>query len=661
MAHIKDKHYNYNVNQGTARRLPVIKRPDSRVEKPDMAIHTENVWKSALCGAVLYVAAFCAGVVMPVVPPQWSANVAVMLYDSLQMDFSVQKQENTADIREVRWYRVRHTAPCDLSELKFWDSEFIETRPVIRVVTFDSAGRSATVDNDNIKRDRTSEEPDARYNLYVDKTGTFVTTVTIPSFDRVRYIRTEIRRSKVKPVFLGRFVLRTRYPTLSKVVRIRVPVGMEGTVGMSNGEGLSIDSARISDASATMITYSSGLLNPVPEKPILYPESWLAGVELRLPPHGTGIFSWKDIGDYYLDMIQTRRQSSPAVDSVAARLPSAPGQAVSAAYDFVKQHLRYYGNWEGKRGFVPRECGEVLQKGYGDCKELSMLLCALLTAKGLTAFPALVSARPTFMQMNSAFPSLGVFNHMIVALPGNGTYKYLDATVTFANSDNSYYPVLNRKTLILRRSASCVDSVMPGPQYVNEIVSESSIIPAAGGQWRLQGAIRQYGLSAFDLYHALSGRLSHSEDAILSRCLWAAFGIRASEVKIVSRSLDSICLSFSCSFEEYATRVPKQGFIIAVPMLHRGYAMEEQDVAEGPWESPLLTQRDTWCGMKGMTKTSFTGLSNPVAQGAWKAAGDTIVRQFTGKRTVFPSASETGCRAFIRERNKFEKASVWKD
>jgi transglutaminase-like putative cysteine protease len=626
-----------------------------------MAMRFEDRFRRCALGGALYVSAVCGGVTMPAVPSQWSENVAVMLFDSLQMDFSAQKKENTADIREICWYRVLHTAPCDLRELKFWDSEFIEARPKIRVVTFDSTGHAETVNDDNFKRDRTSEEPEARYNLYVDKTGTFVTTVTVPSFDRIRYIRTEIMRTKVKPAFIGRFGFRTKYPTLYKIIRIGVPKGMEGTVGLSNAEGIPIDSTHISNVSATMITYASSLLNPVPEKPVLYPELWLAAAQLRLPPRGTDTFSWKDIGDYYLDMMESQHHSSPAVDSAAASLPSAAPQAISAAYDFVKRHVRYYGSWEGKRGFVPRECGEVLAKGYGDCKELSMLLCALLRAKGLTAFPALVSAGRSVMQMNTAIPCLGVFNHMIVALPENGAYRYLDATVTPATSDDSYYAVLNRKTLVLRRAASCVDSVMPGPQYVNEIVTESSIVPAQDGQWRMHGMIRQYGSSAFDLFHALLGRLSHSEDAILSRYLRVAFGIPATEMKIVSRSLDSVCLSFSCSFDEYATRVPKKGFVLAVPTLNRGYSMEEQDVAEGPWESPRFTQRDTWCGTKGMTKTSFTGLSNSVAEGSWKAAGDTIVRQFIGTRAVFPSASDAACRTFIRERNKFEKASVWKE
>ena len=647
-----DKQYNNNVNQDVTKFIPMT---GCLHGKHGMSIRADNGWKGVLLCAALCGTALSGGVTLPVVPPQWSVNVAVMLFDSLQLDFSMQKQENTAQIREVCWYRVH-----DLSELKFWDSEFTEDKPTITVVAFDSSGHAQPVDKNNMKRERTSEDPDARYNLYVDRTGTFVTSVAVPSFDKVWYIRSEIRRSKVRPAFLGRFVLRTRYPTLHKVVRIRVPNAVQAAVGTANGEGITIDSARVSDAATTEITYSSSLLNPVPEKDILYPESWLAAVELRLPPRGAAPFSWADIGDYYLDMIETKQRPSAALDSAAARLPAAP-QAICAAYDFIKQHLRYYGSWEGNRGFVPRSCGEVLGKGYGDCKELSMVLCALLRARGLAAFPALVSARPTFTQMNPAFPSLGVFNHMIVAVADNGAYRYLDATMTPATSDNSYYAVLNRKTLILRRHASTVDSVMPGLQYVNRIATESTIVPAPGGQWRIQGTIRQYGASAFDLYHALSVRLSHSEDALLSRYLRAGFGIRATEVKMVSRSLDSMCLSFSCSFDEYATHVPKQGFVLEVPTLHRGYALEEQDVAEGPWESPDFTQRDTWRGVGGMTKTSFTTLSNPVAQGSWTAAGDTIVRQFTGKRAVFLSASAAQCRALVRERNKFEKASVWKE
>jgi hypothetical protein len=268
------------------------------------------------------------------------------------------------------------------------------------------------------------------------------------------------------------------------------------------------------------------------------------------------------------------------------------------------------------------------------------------------------------VQMNVDFPNLGVFNHMIVAVRDGNDVRYLDPTMTPATSGNSYFGVLNRKTLVLRRAGSFVDSVTPGPGFVNDVSTESSINQDGFGRWHIQGTILHRGLCAFGLVHELSDRLSYSEETILLNYVRTAFGIRAGSVVVTSQSLDSLRITFSGDFDEFVTRSPNQGFILAVPTLHRGFIMEERDVSEGPMETPRFSQHDTWClsGLpRGLTKTSFTGCMLNAAEGAWNLRSDTIVRQFTSRRTVYRSATMPECRTLVRERNKFEKASVWNE
>jgi hypothetical protein len=616
----------------------------------------------ALCFIVCAaVPALCGSPIPPgQIPARWEGNSAVVLDDSLLFDLTSDNNENRIDIKEIRWYRLRHPAPAVLQEMKFHDQEFIEKRPSIEVFTYDSAGRRERVGGGCINRERSSEDFHVKYNLFVHKTGTYVTTVTVPSYDRVSYIRTELRRNRVKPAFVGRYTMRDEWPVLRKTVLVTVPAGMENVLGIVNGEGIAIDSGRTVTGKKTELRFSCGPLEALPEKPAIYSELWCAALLFRIPPRGAAPYSWRDIGDYYIDIMESEQRPSRAIDSVAATLPAQKEQTIEKAFDYVKTHTRYYGSWEGMHGFVPRDCGTVLANGYGDCKELAMLLRALLRGRGVTAYTALVSARPVFPQMVDAFPNLGVFNHMIVAVPSDTGMRYFDPTVTPSNAGNSYYATLNRKTLVLEKGASAVDSVAPRPGYRNRVVTVSSVVKR-GSRWYLDGTIQHFGICALGLEDMLRDRTSHTEDALLAAYLRTAFGISPVSAAITRRSLDSVCVTFSCAFDEYTVRLPREGFILQVPSLDAWFARELADVVEGPWTSPVFEQTDTWCVPGGSAmRPSLNTLDNAVAQGAWRAQGDTLVRQFTSRRALYLSVKAPECIKTVEERIRFAKGTIWK-
>jgi hypothetical protein len=312
-------------------------------------------------------------------------------------------------------------------------------------------------------------------------------------------------------------------------------------------------------------------------------------------------------------------------------------------------------------GFVPRPSGEVLKNGYGDCKELAMLMCAILKEKGIAAYPALVSARAFFPQMNEHFPSLGVFNHMIVAVADRGTLRYFDPTVTVSNAGNSYYKTLNRKTLVLRKGASTIDSVAAGPRFSNAIKTVSAIVADSGGQWRLEGTISQYGLAAMEFEEQLRLRTAHSEQTLLSSYLSGMFGIVPVSMSIRSRSTDSVRISFRCDFGANVVRSPRIGCVLQVPQLYRNTALETDDVAEGPVDMNDFTQEDTWHIPDNLPTSVFTDLAGKFGEGSWIREGATVTRRFATRRGVIPSVKSSDFAAFIRERNRFAQGSIWKN
>ncbi|KVD93248.1 hypothetical protein WS63_06885 [Burkholderia stagnalis] len=110
----------------------------------------------------------------------------------------------------------------------------------------------------------------------------------------------------------------------------------------------------------------------------------------------------------------------------AARTKPAP-ERVAALMKFISAHYRYMGDWRAsERGLIPFDLAQIESNGYGDCKDLAVLLAAMLDASGIDARPALVfrgaDARPLLV------PGIGAPNHAIVRAVVDGKTWWLDPT-----------------------------------------------------------------------------------------------------------------------------------------------------------------------------------------------------------------------------------------
>ena len=80
-----------------------------------------------------------------------------------------------------------------------------------------------------------------------------------------------------------------------------------------------------------------------------------------------------------------------AAAAVAAQRGQPGPQAVAGLMRHLHEHYRYLGDWRSsERGQIPFALDEIERRGYGDCKDLAVLLVAMLRAAGIEAEPALV-------------------------------------------------------------------------------------------------------------------------------------------------------------------------------------------------------------------------------------------------------------------------------
>lgn len=114
----------------------------------------------------------------------------------------------------------------------------------------------------------------------------------------------------------------------------------------------------------------------------------------------------------------------------AAKRKSNPDK-INFLMEKISKDFRYFGDWRRHNGgFVPRPVAEISKSRYGDCKDLSTLLTAMLRALKMDAHVALVrrGGNPWGHEPDYKLPGMNYFNHAIVHVQDGAQEYWLDPT-----------------------------------------------------------------------------------------------------------------------------------------------------------------------------------------------------------------------------------------
>ena len=129
--------------------------------------------------------------------------------------------------------------------------------------------------------------------------------------------------------------------------------------------------------------------------------------------------TWSDVGRWYRQAIDDLPPSEASVGALARELVAdgtPPAAAVERLVRFLEEKVRYVAVTVGEGNILPTPAATTLARGWGDCKDKTLLLVDLLAAVGVPAFPALVRL-DAVGRVDPAFPALSGFNHAIAAVP----------------------------------------------------------------------------------------------------------------------------------------------------------------------------------------------------------------------------------------------------
>lgn len=234
--------------------------------------------------------------------------------------------------------------------------------------------------------------------------------------------------------------------------------------------------------------------------------------------------SWDDVYTWYKELAKDRYHSDHAIQTVVDQLTEGipiTDDKIRAVYNFVASKIRYVGIELGQSAYQPSFATDVMNNLYGDCKDKTTLLIAMLDLVGVKAFPVMLNPSP-HERIDTDLPSLGQFSHMITAIPqSNGGYTWLDATSNTCSFGDLPDVNQGRKGFIIGDNTGTFIDIPLFPADANQLILKTDmrldeegavhgeISMGTKGQYALDSRLRYQQLKPNDWRNTLAAELSH--------------------------------------------------------------------------------------------------------------------------------------------------------
>jgi transglutaminase-like putative cysteine protease/tetratricopeptide (TPR) repeat protein len=196
-------------------------------------------------------------------------------------------------------------------------------------------------------------------------------------------------------------------------------------------------------------------------------------VPRRIPPNPdvqlTTFASWEEVGRWYGGLQKDPLEVTAAIKAKAAELTkglTTDDEKIHAIYNFVSLKFHYIGLDFGIGRYQPHAADDVLDNGYGDCKDKHTLLASLLKAAGIDAYPVLIHAT---RKLDPDVPSPAQFNHVITVVPRGDKYLWMDTTPEVAPYGLLLITLRNKQALVIPTDGVPVLAMTPAnPPFEDE-------------------------------------------------------------------------------------------------------------------------------------------------------------------------------------------------
>ena len=162
----------------------------------------------------------------------------------------------------------------------------------------------------------------------------------------------------------------------------------------------------------------------------------------------TTFTDWKQVAQWYAKLQGERMMVDDDVKKRAAELTKGadtPEEKARRLYDFVARNIRYVSISLGVGRYQPHSASDVMQNGYGDCKDKHTLLAALLKAEGIPSYPVLIDSS---RKLDPDVPSPAQFDHVITAIRLGTKLTWVDTTPEVTPFGLILYQLRNKEAVL---------------------------------------------------------------------------------------------------------------------------------------------------------------------------------------------------------------------
>jgi len=175
--------------------------------------------------------------------------------------------------------------------------------------------------------------------------------------------------------------------------------------------------------------------------------------------------SWDEVGGWIRSLNDATAEPAPEIAALAAKLTAnkvTEQDRIDALYAYVATKVRYVSVSFGLGRLQPHAASTVLHNAYGDCKDQTTLLSALLRAAGFKAYAVLTT--PGIGVRVSSVPSPDQFSHEFTAVDTKAGLLFLDTSMGPVSPGVLGLWVRGRSALLIReKNASLIDIPIQGP------------------------------------------------------------------------------------------------------------------------------------------------------------------------------------------------------
>ena len=365
---------------------------------------------------------------------------------------------NISDFDNVEYtfsgsHLIKNKNANDLGKFHFNESEFVKISDIEVVIKDTSGNLIKELDNDEIKYNSVSQG----FIFYDESRSVY--------FELLHNVFPYIVEFKIEIDFNSNFFLPSWYPQKDYPVKyssLEIVSPEDQKIKWHNVH-CNIEPIERKYNGKTKYFWEVENLNSYSTEDFLSPEIkngfhvLISPEQFELSDSKGSCETWNSISKWGVSLYNNKMKLSEKTSAEIKTLVNGSdsiSEKIEKLYKFLQAKTRYVAIITDIGGWEPHQAEDIFVNGYGDCKDLSVLMIAMLKELNIEAYPALVRTKSKG-KVVPEFPS-NQFNHVIAFVPLENDSLWIECTSDFKTFDDITSSVEGTYALIVKDDGDLV-------------------------------------------------------------------------------------------------------------------------------------------------------------------------------------------------------------